>query len=191
MKKRPAFIFAFLLLFLSSTLYAKEALISFSAGLQSAFIFYDSEEIKNYNKELNGSHFILGADAGINLNAFEELSFSIGSDFLCDLLKDGSDYSNHLLLDFPFGIKIYPAKNGFAFGVFYVLGICYNFTFAEGNYIADQTSWGNGFKLLAEYNFAHSGKSKYLPSLGAYYKCIPRGNYNTDNIIAAYINFNF
>ena len=48
-----------------------------------------------------------------------------------------------------------------------------------------------GFKILLEYNFAHEGKSKYLPTIGGSWNLMPRGNNSYDNIITFYLAENF
>ena len=54
-----------------------------------------------------------------------------------------------------------------------------------------KTPWGNGFKFLIEYNFAHSGSSPYLPTVGGYWKHMPRGNSTYDNQLCIYVCSNF
>ena len=53
------------------------------------------------------------------------------------------------------------------------------------------TVWGNGFKFQVEYNFAHEGAYRYLPSIGGYWNLMPRGKNSYDNLIVMYIAVNY
>lgn len=183
-----------LFILLSSLIFsvaAEESLFSFSAGLQSGLVFYGDKNMKKLNKELDGSHVLVGALAEINVNPFKEVTFFAGGDLLCDYIIDGDEHSNHFSLDFPFGIKIYPGIGGLNFALAYTIGIRYDSIDTEDLSVKESTPWGNGLKTQIEYNFAHEGKSKYYPSIGVSWKYIPRGNNKCDNIVAAYIKANF
>lgn len=168
-----------------------ENLFSFSGGIQSGFTFYGDKNIKSQNDEIGGKHILAGALANLNINPFNQVTFFAGADFLCDFFMQENFHSNHLHIDFPFGVKIYPGLKGLCFGLAYTFGFRYDFiNTIDENYTAT-TPWGNGAKLILEYNFAHSGKSKFLPTLGCSWKILPRGNNSYDNILSAFIMLNF
>lgn len=168
-----------------------EDLFSFSGGIQSGFTFYGDKNIKSQNDEIDGTNILIGALANFNINPFKQVSFFVGADFLCDFLTQNDFYSNHLHLDFPFGIKIYPGLGGLGFGLAYTFGLRYDFVNTQSDNYKNITPWGNGTKILLEYNFAHSGKSKFLPTFGCSWKILPRGNNTYDNIISAFAMLNF
>ena len=106
----------------------------------------------------------------------------------------GSEISkaNKLHVSFPLGVKIYPGFGGLNLGLAYTLGFRADSIKVKnaGDY-NDTTPWGNGFKFLVEYNFAHEGKSKYYPSIGGYWNLMPRGHKSYDNLIVLYVAGNF
>lgn len=174
-------------------LFATEELLSFNAGLSSGIPFYSSGSLSEKSEEIDTDHrVIIGTFANINLNVIKQVTFFTGADIFTDFNWQGKQYANHLHMSFPLGVKIYPNLWGFDFGLAYTLGFRSDFLKNEerskSNNIA---SWGNGFKFLMEYNFAHEGKSKYYPTLGCSWNFMPRGNYSYDNIIAFYIAENF
>lgn len=181
------------LLILSSSCFAEENLVSFSIGLSSGVPFYGSEKIQESKKKLeDGQRIILGTLFELRINPIQEVSFFLGTDLLSDFNNYQSYSSNHLCVDIPFGIKLYPGLLGFC------IGISYNFGFRTDFFNLEETgkenlnsAWGNGFKILAEYNFAHKGNSKYLPTIGVYWKRMPRGENTFDNNLCAYVCANF
>jgi len=173
------------------SLSASEDLFSFSIGPQSGLVFYSDEDVKTVNSQINGPHFLAGAVTEVRVNPFEQASFFLSADLLCDFLKQEQNHAYYYHIDFPFGIKIYPGLGGLCTGVAYSFGIRFdNVKAPEAEPEKNTTPWGNGFKFMVEYNFAHSGKSKYYPTLGVSWKHIPRGNNTCDNIISAYITAN-
>lgn len=183
---------SFILLFtVFSVTYAKEDLFSFSVGPQSGLVFYGDDELKESLKGLSGSHIIVGALAEVNVNPFKQVTFYISAEALCDFVKNGKYHSNNYHVDFPFGIKIYPGLGGLCAGLGYTFGFRYqNIQLPEAEPKKGMTSFGNGCKFLLEYNFAHDYNSRYLPTLGASWKFIPRGNNQTDHLISAYVLIN-
>ena len=188
MKKK---IFVLIFSLISSFCFCQKKLISFSAGVISGVPVYSSETLKEINSSLTGGvRIICGTDVYINLNPNEFTTFFAGLDLLSDFNNLTPYYSNHLSLDFPFGIKIYPKLAGLCFGLGYNLGFRTDYyNTAECGKYTEQAAWGNGFKFLVEYDFSHSGK-RFLPAIGLYWKYMPRGNNTYDNQICAYINTN-
>ena len=191
MKKYISFIF--ITLFTFTTLSAKENLFSFSAGLTSGVPIYGSNSVVSTGSEIDkGNRVIIGSLVSVNLNVLKQISFYLGNDTLWDITWNATDKSSKLHVSFPLGIKVYPGLGGLNLGLAYTLGFRADNIKVEsiGEY-NDTTPWGNGFKVQVEYNFAHEGKSQYLPSLGGYWNLMPRGNYSYDNLIVLYIAANF
>ena len=178
---------------LISSLTAKENLFSFSAGLSSGVPFYGTNSVVSTGTEIEkGNRVILGSILSLNLNVIKQVSFYLGNDTTWDITWNAAEHSSKLHVSFPLGIKIYPGLGGLNVCLAYTLG------FRADNIKVDSigeynntTPWGNGFKFQVEYNFAHEGKSQYLPSIGGYWNLMPRGNDSYDNLIVLYISANF
>ena len=191
MKKYLSFIFVILLNF--TLLSANERLFSFSAGLSSGVPFYGSDSVISTGSEITkGNRVILGTVFSVNVNPIKQASFYLGNDNVWDITWNASEKSSKLHVSFPLGIKIYPGLGGLNLGLAYTLGFRADSinTDLAGEHNGT-SAWGNGFKFQMEYNFAHEGKSRYLPSLGGYWNLMPRGNDSYDNLIALYISANF
>jgi len=179
--------------FIFSFVSAKEDFISFNAGISSGLPFYGEKSIPEKSSDISTEYrAIIGCFANVNLNVIKQVSFFAGADMLSDFNWLDSQYNNHLHVNFPLGFKIYPGLGGFNLGLSYTLGFRADFlkesTGEKTNNIA---SWGNGFKLHMEYNFAHEGKTNYLPTMGCSWNLMPRGNYSYDNILTFYLAENF
>ena len=174
-------------------LIAKEGLVSFTAGITSGIPFYGSDSMHELAEKVDTDYrVIIGTFANINLNVIKQISFFTGADLLADFNWQGKQHKNHLHIDFPLGFKIYPGLGGLNIGLAYTLGFRSDFLKAASNNKSNSiASWGNGFKILLEYNFAHEGKSKYLPTIGGSWNLMPRGNNSYDNIITFYLAENF
>lgn len=192
MKKIISVIFTIFLL--SFSVFSEEDLFSFSAGISSGIPIYGKKPFSEQTYQIEDKHrIILGTMFHINLNPYKQISFFTGTDVLSDFnFNFDSEHANSIHIGFPLGIKIYPNLKGFNMGIAYVLGFraddIKTDVYGKDSYIA---AWSNGFRFLAEYNFAHVGKSKYYPSIGLSWDYMPRGNYTKDNIITFYIAENF
>ena len=181
----------FFLFVLSGFIFCEENLFSFSFGLSSGSVFYDSVEMLNQTKGIREyddyKRLLLGASTSINYNPIKEASFYIGAESFFDIYWTDQYNANYISLDFPFGIKIYPNIGGLNLGLAYLFGIRFDNVDFEEYYYSESTAWGNGFKINIEYNFAHDLDFSILPAIGCYWKCIPRGRGNYDNQIGAYV----
>ncbi len=207
--------FFLLTIFATLFVFANENLFSVTVGLSSGIPFYSENfsstatqaaasnpttsendqstknktEIKTEIK--TDKRVIIGSFASLNLNVVKQVTFFTGCDFLADFNWSENIYAHRLHLGFPLGFKIYPGLAGLNFGLAYVLGFRADFTKASSDYKTKNiTAWGNGFKFLAEYNFAHDGFSKYLPTIGCSWTYMPRGNYEKDNLLTFYLAAN-
>lgn len=173
-------------------LIAEESLISFNAGLSSGIPFYGEDSLPEKSKDIDTDYrVIIGTFANLNINVIKQVSFFAGVDLLTDFNWKSKQYDHHLNMSFPLGFKIYPGLGGLDLGLAYTLGFRSDFSKSSKGKSSNVASWGNGFKVLAEYNFAHEGKSKYLPTIGCSWNLMPRGNYSYDNIICFYLAENF
>ena len=173
--------------------FAKEKLISFSAGLSSGVPIYGANSVISTGSEISkGNRIILGANAAVNLNPINQVTFYLGNDTIWDYTWNASEYSSKVHFSIPLGIKVYPGLGGLNLGLAYVLGIRFdNIKTEDLGELNNTTPWGNGFKFQIEYNFAHEGKSTNFPSIGGYWNLMPRGNNSYDNLIVLYVMANF
>ncbi len=191
MKKIAAIVIASI--FLSSLINAKERLFSFSTALSSGVPVYGTNSVVSTGSEIEkGNRVILGVNTAVNINPIEQATFYIGNDILWDYTWNASEQSSKTHISIPLGIKIYPGLGGLNAGLAYTLGVRIDNikTDKAGSYNGS-TPWGNGFKFQVEYNFAHDGSSRYLPSIGGYWNLMPRGNNSYDNLIVLYVAANF
>ncbi len=165
--------------------------VSFDAGLSSGYPFYGDSNLKDANARIDdgGFRMIIGTVADVNLKLAEYLTAFAGNDNVFDFNWHGEDFFNHLDTSFFTGVKVYPGIGGLNFSVAYSIGT--RFDFAGESKGVDSASWGNGFRLGMEYNFAYADKNRYMPSIGAYYRFVPRGNNTYDNLLCVYLLANF
>ena len=191
MKRNISSVIIILLFFTS--LSASERLFSVSAGLTSGVPIYGTNSVASTGSEIEkGNRVILGSLLSLNLNPLKQVTFYLGNDILWDITWNANDKSSKLHVSYPLGIKVYPGLGGLNVGLAYSLGFRADNIKVESIGEYNETSpWGNGFKFQVEYNFAHDGKSRYLPSIGGYWNLMPRGHESYDNLIVLYIAANF
>src|SRR5574344_302880 len=187
MKKKllAIFIFAFSSIFL----FAKENFLSFSVGISTGYPNYSSAMMNFENSKINifGQRFIIGGTGYINFNFTEQLTIYLNSDVLCDFNANSLSFNNHLDYSYGLGLKLYPNLKGLAFCFGYSLGSRNDYyqNYNTG-YLAFSEGWSNGFRFALEYNFSHEKTEVYLPTIGFYWKYMPRSFNEVDNIIAVY-----
>ena len=176
-----------------SALCAEERLISISAGLSSGLPVYGTDSVAATGSEIDkGNRVILGSMVAVNLNILKQTTFYLGNDLLWDITWNASEKASMLHVSFPLGLKIYPGLGGLNVGLAYTLGIrADNIKINGAGEYNETTPWGNGFKFHVEYNFAHDGNSRYLPSIGGYWNLMPRGHDSYDNLLVLYVAGNF
>jgi len=185
-------IFLFLNLF---TFAQNERFINWEIALTTGIPVHSSKTEETKSELLLTNSFnriILGADADILLNITEPLKVFAGVDTFCEFIWEKSSHYNSLDYSFYAGIKVFPNLAGFDISVAYVLGSRANFYKTEEvSSTSENTAWGNGFRIALEYNFFYGQEAKLYPSIGAYYRFMPRGDYAYDHIIAAYAGLRF
>lgn len=184
------FVFSFGVSFAES-----KKIIGFDAGLCTGLPFYGSDELTKCNDRVFDKDYrriLIGTDADVSVKIGEPLKLVFGFDFLADLIWSGSDYSNHLDYAFWGGVKVYPGFGGLNGSLAYALGCRTDYINNDvEDSICRSSAWGNGFRIGIEYDFLYGTDYKCLPAIGTYYRMMPRGNKEYDNILAVYINMSF
>lgn len=189
---KKLFLLIMLTITMTFSLVAKDSFLTTEISLGTGISIYDSGAGDFRKLLLNKSDFrriILGITADTNLNISDPLKIMFGAETFCDFLWAGSDYFNTFDYAFFTGIKVFPTRTGFNFSISYVLGNRTDY-FDEAPK-QDTKAWGNGFRISLQYDFMEEKEYKIKPHAGAYYRCIPRGNYNTDHIICLYGGIRF
>lgn len=189
--KKITFVILFLLLF--TTAYSKERLFTFQAGISTGGAVYSDSETQENDKSVgNFLPFNFGANLEININAAPEVSFFAGSDVFMTFNAESPLYSNHINVLFPFGIKIYPHLKGLCFGIAYAPSYRQNyFNLKDSVQNQSVSGWGNGLKLLLEYNSSKNKDFANYPVLGFAWHYSPRKNNCHDHLFSFYVKANF
>lgn len=137
----------------------------------------------------NTKRIVAGLTYDASLNIARQIKIVFGADTFCDFIWDKGLYYHSLDYAFYTGIKFFPNLAGLNFSIAYSLGNrsdFYNINSETGEKTGGKNSnkaWGNGFRLALQYDFMMDKLYKVRPFIGAYYRCVPRGNYNTDHIL--------
>ena len=162
-------------------------------SLGTGVSIYDDKADTNRKLLLNDSDFkriIVGLTLDTDLNISEPIKVLFGSEAFCDFLWSGGRYFHTIDYAFFAGIKIFPNVKGLNFSISYTLGNRADFSELEEKETSSK-AWGNGFRLAVQYNFMQQKDYKIKPHAGAYYRCVPRGNYNTDHSLCLYGGIRF
>lgn len=199
MKKNFAF-FVFMLIFSSFFGFAekrpgpRDKIIGFDVGLVTCIPVYGGTSSPYKNR------VVIGSDGDISLKIGAPLKILFGYDLIGDINWDKNEHSNHLDYAFWSGVKVYLGIGGLNGTLAYALGARTDFidekVFDENGdsktrSVVETTAWGNGFKIGVEYDFLYDSNRRTMPALGFFYRLMPRGNNNYDNIFAFYINMGF
>ena len=202
MQKKSIFII-FIIFFLVAPCSARSKYFDLGIALSSGYNFHTDGDLAKEHTLYNDSdakRILAGLNADATIHITEPLSFFAGADSFADFnFKD--DYYYHTI-DFAFyaGIKIFPGFHGFNCSISYALGSRMDFvniiTTTNEEEIqplkgSEMTSWGNGFRITAEYDFLYDTDSNICPFAGFCYRFMPRGNNNYDNILTAYVGLRF
>ena len=167
-------------------------------SLGTGFSIYDDNAESSRKTILSQADYkriILGFTADTDLNISEPIRVMLGAEIFCDFLWQSKNYYHSTDYAFFTGIKIFPNVQGLNFSIAYTLGNRTDFfcILQEEQPLKDNAtkSWGNGFRLAVQYNFMEQRNYKVKPQVGAYYRCVPRGNYNTDHILSIYGGIRF
>ncbi|MCR4736370.1 MAG: hypothetical protein K5829_15345 [Treponema sp.] len=172
--------------------------LDFGAALSSGYNFHTAEDLakkQSLASDNSASRILLGANADITFKITEPLQFFAGADTFLDLNFKNSYYYNTFDYAFFAGIKVFPGNQTFDCSIAYALGNRSDFANIDDDKYTIKGSgmakWGNGFKLSLEYTFLYKSDAKLCPFIGGSYRFMPRGNYNYDNILTAYVGIRF
>lgn len=162
--------------------------ISLDGAIGTAIIIYGDEP--EFPEQENFSRFVLEADISLGFVLDPAIIFTTGAVSVADFRSKGPQYYN--LIDYAFygGVRIYPGLAGLRLEANYMLGSRTDFiqikTDKDGK---NQCVWGNGFRLLAEYDFTY-GKEGFAPIVGCGWRRMPRGD-SADNMISIYFRMSY
>ncbi|AEE16153.1 hypothetical protein [Treponema brennaborense] len=157
--------------------------IIFSGSVGTAAVFYGDSSRTDMASGFN--RFVPEADVFFGFMLDPAIRFSVGMVSVCDFhVKDGA-HCNYIDYAFFSGVRIYPGLAGLCVAVEYAVGRRTDFIDAgtplDG---IRSTQWGNGFRLLLEYDFSAGGIG-FAPVLGGGWRRMPRGD-SADNILSLY-----
>ena len=171
--------------------FSQEKLLNWEFALSTGIPIHSSQTEETKSDLLLSNSFnriIAGGSADLVINFTEPVKAVFGVDTFCEFIWEKPNHYNSLDYSMYAGIKLFPNLAGFNVSVAYVLGSKANFFQTEDiNNTSENTAWGNGFRIAAEYIFFYGEKVPVYPIIGGYYRYMPRGNYDYDHILAAYV----
>ena len=219
--KKQIFLLIFLISSTFALFAGENSFFTTEVSLGTGIAIYDSSSDtlrKELLSKKDYKRIISGLSLDTNLNISEPLKIMFGAEAFSDFVWLDSNYYNTLDYAFFTGIKVFPNKTGLNISISYVLGNRTDFYTEsqtietgeldeEGNPLLDENgepltktelqkkndtkSWGNGFRIGIQYDFMMNKKSAVKPIVGGYYRCVPRGDYNTDHILCLYGGIRF
>lgn len=188
--------FSILLILFASLSFAKTKtqkknnIVGFDVGIVTGLPVYTSGEVSHANDHVNDgktSRVVIGGLFDVSFKVMSPLKIMLGFDLLSDFNWGGGEHANYLDYAFWAGLKIYPGIAGFNFFVDYALGQRADFIDNDEIDETNTAAWGNGFRVGIEYDFLHNSEHRFMPSVGFYYRLMPRGDDQYDNIFAIYV----
>lgn len=174
-------------------------------SLGTSAIIYGDEDFRTFNKSLLASdykRFVFTVDVSGGIVLDDHVRLQLGSILNYDSFITKSFNSIYLDYNFYTGIRVYPALSGFNFGIDYVVGRRSNiFKLPEveveeaealtpsAQDFGVHTSWGNGFRFSAEYDFKYD-TTGFAPIIGVSWRCMPRGTTH-DNVLSVFFKILF
>lgn len=188
---KKSLLFAFFMTFALLSAFANsDNFFTTEVSLGTGISIYDTNGDslrKDILSQKDYKRIVAGLTVDTNLNISEPLKIMFGAEAFSDFLWNSPLYYNTLDYAFFTGIKVFPNKTGLNFSISYVLGNRSDFYDDDTN----TKAWGNGFRIAIQYDFMEKKDYKIKPSLGGYYRCIPRGDYNRDHILCIYGGIRF
>lgn len=202
-------LFIFVLIFTSFLSFAEQdKKVGCDIGLTTGVPVYSH---RDDNVSIEESRIIVGSFADVSFKLTEPFRFIMGVDFNTDFMWSADSLNYHLDYAGWAGLKFYPGLAGLNFSIAYALGSRYDFVNKctksikeydllsysilyidkKNDYYSESTAWGNGFRISFDYDFLYGSNRNVAPALGGYYRCMPRGNNNWDNIFAVYVSLGF
>lgn len=183
------------LLLSTASLFASSDFFFTKVTVGPSAVIYGDSELKEQNellKSLDHTHqFILSTDVALGLNLSPQIELVSGGLLTADLNISSSYYIHRLDYGFFTGFRVHTGLGGFVCGVDYICGQRADFySLPDDSANSDSTSWGNGFRFLAEYDFSNGISSNWAPVINLAWRRMPRSNSFDNNITVALI-FNF
>lgn len=179
---------------MQAAMFASERFLNFETFFTTGIPIHSSktEEVKSDLLLSNTfNRIVSGFSADAILNVTEPLKAIVGADTFCEFIWENGCHYNSLDYSFYLGFKLFPNLYGFDISAAYVLGSKATFAKTDEGKDTNTSSWGNGFRIAAEYTFFYGQDSAIYPIVGGYYRYMPRGNYSYDHILAAYVGIKF
>ena len=158
-----------------------------SAGTSA--LFYGDPAIEDLNDNLKKQDYlnvVATGEYGVTVQLDDKIDF-VGFAYLT--LEDYSKKKSAILyLDYGVsgGVRLYPGLGGIALGCEYCTGQRADVnSLGEGKAEWSTTQWGNGYRLLFEYDFS-ALLTGIAPVLGVSFRSVPRGNNYNDKNLAFY-----
>lgn len=183
---------AVITVFCAALLYSERKTVGFDAALSTGFPIYGNTSLVSKQNLSEPSRIIIGLDGDVTVKLGNPLRLIFGADTLFDLSWKGKNTNNHIDYAFFGGLKIYPNIAGLNTSISYALGRRTDtITNDSDDAVVLSSAWGNGFRFSIEYDFLYGKTWKCAPIAGMYYRMMPRGGNNYDNIIAVYAGITF
>lgn len=197
MQKKSYFII-FFIFFMVIPCSARSNYIDFGVSLSSGFNVHTNGDLAKDNilyTDSSAAKILIGTSADVAFHLTEPVHIFAGADVFADFIFKDALYYHTIDYALYSGIKIFPGFNGLSFSIAYAFGNRTDFVniVDEENTLKGScmAKWGNGFRLSLEYDFLYDTDAALCPMVGFYYRCMPRGNNNYDNIFAAYVGLRF
>ena len=188
---KKIFLSLFMTMFVLAAAFSNtDSFFTTEVSLGSGVSIYDSNTGDLRKEIIAGNDYkriILGLTADTNLNISKSLKILLGADLFTDFLWTADQHYNTLDYAFYTGIKFFPNLSGLNFSIAYALGNRTDFSTDA----RETKDWGNGFRIAIQYDFMEKKNVTIKPIVGAYYRNLPRGNYNKDNILCLYGGIRF
>ena len=160
----------------------------FQFSLGSGYPFYGEKDIDDNHDKMNSNHynrFIICGDIGFTLKIADPLFFVGSFETMSDFVWNNDYNCNHIDFAFLGGLQFYPGWANFSFNLAYAIGMRGDFVKTDSGYKdLQECKWGNGFRMGVEYDFKKGGG--VIPIVGTYWRFMPRGYLNYDNILGIY-----
>lgn len=164
--------------------------------LGTSAIAYGDEKVKEYKSLIfldKSTRFVLNSEISVNLFLDEYVAINLGGLVGFDWFKKDTSSMFLLKYDIFSGIRVFPFKKGFNFGIDYICGSYSNYLKLKDTNYENLTSqnivglWSNGFRLVTEYKFYTTEQNSGI-AIGCYWQNMPRVN-GYDNSFSVYGKF--
>jgi len=151
-------------------------------SIGTSAVVYGDESVEEQNDLIKAEgdtfRFVLSSDAAVGVILSPQVRILTGALISTDFCTHGDYYANRIDYGGFTGVRIYTGLAGLVSGVDYVCGRradYLNLPNGSGSTVS-RTSWGNGFRFTAEYDFNNGQKAQgWAPVISMSYRRMPRG----------------